>query len=621
MGTESREGQLLAGKYQLAERLGAGGTGEVYRALNVLIGRLVAIKILLPEHAKNAEVSQRFMREARAANLVRHENVVDVLDMGHDEQGTPFIVQELLEGVDLKAELGGRATPLPPTRVLDLLLPVIDAVAFAHQKGVVHRDLKPANVFLARQGGKVVSKLLDFGISQVVSNDDRITGVGVQMGTPKYMSPEQVRAFQDIDARSDVWSLGVILYQLLSGKMPFDGSANAPVFLKICAEEPAPIGTVVPDLDPRLSRIIVRCLRKPREERYSTAMELAADLRAAVSDETQVSPIDRRGVERTAEPTPAVIAASSFAPDLPVAPSSRRQASPGRPSGAPSQPRASSPRLPGPPSQPRLSGPPASLSGPGGDLDFDDEQLSAPLELAVAPRSQPSMRSQPSIRPSPSSRGSTSLRSSRPDHRESDAPDPPDALDARRVTGIVFLYAVVAAGFRALLSVSGEGWPLFAVAAPSFRALPTAAGALLGAAVGIVGIVVVAGASRITPFPWGSILACLGCVLIGVFAAGSAFGVMNEPNGEIPNFVPLAGALIPLGVGLFGLQQIWGFASKVSSASGVGLAVVGLFAAFQLARAADVQPAPPAGGTPETTSAQPAPMPEPTPEPSARRQR
>src|SRR5579859_3708177 len=179
MGAESqeptREGELLAGKYKLERRLGSGGMGEVYQATNTLIGRAVAIKLLRAEHAKNEEIAKRFIREARAANLVRHENVVDVLDIGHDEHGVPFIVQEFLHGGDLGkhlADLGGR---LPVDGVLEILLPVIEAVGFAHQQGVVHRDLKPENVFLAKAGAKVIPKLLDFGISHVVSSDPRMT--------------------------------------------------------------------------------------------------------------------------------------------------------------------------------------------------------------------------------------------------------------------------------------------------------------------------------------------------------------------------------------------------------------------------------------------------------------
>src|SRR5271163_4245719 len=149
-GRSSREGEVLAGKYRLDALLGAGGMGEVYRAENIGIGRGVAIKLLREEHGESSEVVMRFLREARAANIVRHPNVVDVLDIGQAEDGTPFIVQELLEGEDLGRYVHGRGGKIEAKEAIDLLLPAIDAVAYAHARGVLHRDLKPENIFLAR---------------------------------------------------------------------------------------------------------------------------------------------------------------------------------------------------------------------------------------------------------------------------------------------------------------------------------------------------------------------------------------------------------------------------------------------------------------------------------------
>ena len=273
-------GSLLAGKYMLEKRLGAGGMGEVYQAQNVLIGRQVAIKVLKAEHAQNTEIVTRFMREAKAANLVRHPNVVDVLDVGQDENGTPFIVQELLEGEDLAnrvTEVGGR---VQLDVALRILLPVIDAVAFGHSKGVVHRDLKPENVFLAKIDGKVVPKLLDFGISQIKGSpgDKRMTATGIAMGTPVYMSPEQVQG-HPIDARTDVWALGIIIHELLSGNLPFPADSQAGLFVQICTAPPVRIIEAAPHLPQELDTIVARCLKKPREERYNDAAELAVDLR------------------------------------------------------------------------------------------------------------------------------------------------------------------------------------------------------------------------------------------------------------------------------------------------------------------------------------------------------
>jgi serine/threonine-protein kinase len=280
----TREGELLAGKYQLEKRLAAGGMGEVYRATNTAIGRTVAIKLLLAEHARNDTLVARFMTEARAANLVRHPNVVDVLDVGKADDGTPFIVQELLEGHDLGqhiVEFGGR---LPATAVIELMAPIVEAIGVAHAAGVVHRDLKPENVFLARVGNALVPKLLDFGISQVISAEPsvRLTATGTAMGTPTYMSPEQVTSSKLVDARTDVWALGVILYELLAGELPFKGETPGAMFVKIATEEATPLDQLAPHVPAALVKIVGRCMQKKREMRYATANELARDMKAVL---------------------------------------------------------------------------------------------------------------------------------------------------------------------------------------------------------------------------------------------------------------------------------------------------------------------------------------------------
>src|SRR5215472_14127243 len=197
-------GDLLAGKYTLEARLGAGAMGEVWRATQADVGRAVAIKILRGEHAADSGLVTRFLREARAANLVRHVNVVDVYDVGQDDAGTPFLVQELLEGQDLGAYLTSRGHGLPLDEAMQIVMPIVEAIAFAHGRGVVHRDIKPENVFLSRGAGAVVPKLLDFGISHVDGEGAaRMTATGVALGTPAYMSPEQIKSARNVDARSD----------------------------------------------------------------------------------------------------------------------------------------------------------------------------------------------------------------------------------------------------------------------------------------------------------------------------------------------------------------------------------------------------------------------------------
>lgn len=280
-GEPSREGEHLAEKYLLGKRLGAGGMGEVYRAQNTLIGRTVAIKVLRREHAEDKEVVGRFLREARAANIVRHPNVVDVLDIGQDSTGTPFIVQELLEGEDLSEHVAGAGGRLPVVEVIRILVPVVEAVALGHAKGVIHRDLKPDNVFLARQAGKIVPKLLDFGISQIAlaAGELRLTAASFSMGTPAYMSPEHIQGTH-LDAGTDVWAIGIMLHELVSGKLPFRGETPASLFVQVCTEDAIPLSEAAPHAPPEFARIVARCLRRDRTQRYANAGELANDLRA-----------------------------------------------------------------------------------------------------------------------------------------------------------------------------------------------------------------------------------------------------------------------------------------------------------------------------------------------------
>ena len=276
--TLSREGELLAGKYRLQSRLGVGGMGEVYRARNEFVGRDVAIKVLRPELCRHAEVVQRFLREARAANTVQHENVVDVIDMGTDAQNVPFIVQELLVGYDLAHHLEARGNRLPTEEILALMIPVVDAIATAHQRGVVHRDLKPENVFLTSSKQGVVPKVLDFGISKIVQpGEEKLTATGTAMGTPTYMSPEQVQGASDLDARADVWALGVMLYELASGILPFLGPSAGAIFVNICTRDPAPLTQHVPEVAPDYARIVERCLRRDLAARYPSAAVLLRD--------------------------------------------------------------------------------------------------------------------------------------------------------------------------------------------------------------------------------------------------------------------------------------------------------------------------------------------------------
>ena len=303
MAHQSRVGELLAGKYRLDSLLGSGGVGDVYRAQNTLMGRTVAIKLLKPEHVTDENVVNRFLREARAANMARHPNVVDVLDVGRDEQGLPFIVQEFLEGYDLGKKLERVGGPLPVNDVLDLMIPVTQAVGLAHARGVVHRDLKPENVFLAHVGGDIIPKLLDFGISYIrpQPGDVRMTKTGMTVGTPAYMSPEQLEGTTGVDMRTDVWALGVILYEALAGRLPFEGETSALMFAQIAWVDPAPLREVAPHVPAALDQVVSRCLQRNVANRYPSAGELARDL-VHVREGRAIEPTHRRSTAAPSAP-------------------------------------------------------------------------------------------------------------------------------------------------------------------------------------------------------------------------------------------------------------------------------------------------------------------------------
>ncbi|MGH7438078.1 MAG: serine/threonine-protein kinase, partial [Polyangiaceae bacterium] len=298
-------GDVLGGKYTLEARLGAGGMGEVWRARHTDLGREVAIKILKAEHLSDRNLVARFLREARAANIVRHTHVVDVLDVGEDAAGVPFLVQELLEGEDLGAHLAARGHGLPFDAATRILMPIIEAIAYAHGRGVVHRDIKPENVFLARSGGAVVPKLLDFGISHLaVEGAARMTATGVSLGTPAYMAPEQIKGAREVDTRSDVWALGVLMHETLSGHLPFKGDTVGELFVQIATEDPTPLQVAAPHLPTAVCRIVARCLKRAPADRYQDARTLLFDLEAVAAESRPARA--QMALANTVPPVPAV---------------------------------------------------------------------------------------------------------------------------------------------------------------------------------------------------------------------------------------------------------------------------------------------------------------------------
>jgi eukaryotic-like serine/threonine-protein kinase len=277
------EGEVLAGKYRIERVLGTGGMGHVVAATHIHLGERVAIKFLLPEVLENQEAVTRFMREAQAAVRIKSEHVARVTDVGTLDNGAPYMVMEYLEGTDLGDWLERRDLP-PIEQTVEFVLQACEAIAEAHSLGIVHRDLKPANLFCIRRADGVQSiKVLDFGISKLTgsraagTNLD-ITRTAAIVGSPVYMSPEQLRASRDVDPRTDIWSLGVILFQLISGRVPFISDSLPDLSIRIVSDPTPHLRDFRPDVPEALEQVVEKCLEKKRERRYSDVAELAVAL-------------------------------------------------------------------------------------------------------------------------------------------------------------------------------------------------------------------------------------------------------------------------------------------------------------------------------------------------------
>ena len=330
-------GDVIGGKYALTRVIGAGGMGVVYEAMHLRLRQRVAIKMLQPELAARGDFVARFDREARAAVKLRSPHVARVLDVDALDDGTPYLVMEFLEGRDLSAEIAARGR-LPVAEAVDYVLQTCDAMGEAHRQGTVHRDLKPSNLFLASDERGRVVKVLDFGISKVVEEGSApsVTSTFSVLGTALYMSPEQVRSAKHVDARSDVWALGVILYELLAGRSPFVAPSATAVAAAVVADAPVPLGMYRPDVPGELEAAVMLALEKDRDRRFSDATALAAAIapfgpaRAALSSSLAHAGRTHESLDRRSDgpallsPAPTVTAAE-WTPGAPRASPARRR--------------------------------------------------------------------------------------------------------------------------------------------------------------------------------------------------------------------------------------------------------------------------------------------------------
>jgi eukaryotic-like serine/threonine-protein kinase len=288
-----RQGDIVAQKFRIVRVLGSGGMGMVFEADHLDLDRRVALKVMVRNVDNNEDAVARFLREARAAARLNSPHVAKVLDVGRLEQGAPYLVMELLEGQNLQALIKKRGR-IPVTEAVDYLLEACEALAEAHGAGIVHRDIKPANLFLANDayGGQVI-KLLDFGVSKIhygdTQADPQLTDTHSMMGSPAYMSPEQMRSARNVDQRSDIWSLGAVLFEMVTGRIPWTGFTLGDVLMQVASEPTPSIRNLTPTAPPALDALVSRCLEKNPAGRYQSVADLALALFPLGSDRARAT--------------------------------------------------------------------------------------------------------------------------------------------------------------------------------------------------------------------------------------------------------------------------------------------------------------------------------------------
>jgi serine/threonine protein kinase len=319
---EVQEGDILAGKYRVERILGEGGMGFVVAATHITLQERVALKFMRADALGREDGVERFLREARAVVRLKSEHVARVLDVGTLETGAPYIVMEHLEGSDLSHVLEARGL-LPLEEAVDYLLQTCDAIAEAHSRGIIHRDLKPANLFVTygRDGAPLI-KVLDFGISKVNMLGDRpesMTQSATMLGSPVYMSPEQMKSSRDVSPTTDIWSLGIILYECVGGRVPFDEQTMGALMARVLTEAPPPLGALRPDLPAEFVAVVERCLQKDTGLRYASVADFAVGLApfAPPGAEERIARIVGMDRSRSVGPASIMAASSRFAREHP----------------------------------------------------------------------------------------------------------------------------------------------------------------------------------------------------------------------------------------------------------------------------------------------------------------
>jgi serine/threonine-protein kinase len=299
-------GDVIAGKYQVLRQLGAGGMGVVLAARHLHLGQIVAVKVLHPARRADATTLARFRREAEAAVRLTSDHAGRVFDFGELPGGAPYIVLEYLDGCSLQTVLEQRGV-LPIATAVEYVLQAIDAVMDAHSFGMIHRDIKPDNLFLTRRGSRSCIKVLDFGVVKCGTLSGSLTATGTTLGSPAYMSPEQMQGAHAVDARADIWSLGAVLYELVTGRLPFEAPSLTEVMDAVATAHPVPPRSLRPELPAEIERAILRCLSKGPSDRFSSVAELAAVLEPYREPRTGFSSVPPHPSVAPPPPTAAIL--------------------------------------------------------------------------------------------------------------------------------------------------------------------------------------------------------------------------------------------------------------------------------------------------------------------------